>query len=157
VSVPRLVGRALLGAVSGFGATLAMSAVMLATPRLLGRQPPRQIVEAGMKAAGASGPERVEPATNALAVVAHLGYGSMLGALFALAQPRRASVLRGVGFGIGVWAANYAGLLPAVGILPRPSQDRSDRQAAIIVSHLVYGCVLGAILRQPGRSRITLP
>jgi hypothetical protein len=57
---------------------------MIATQRLVGQQPPQRIVEAGLKAAGVPDPDRVEPATNAGAVVAHLGYGAMLGALLAL-------------------------------------------------------------------------
>jgi hypothetical protein len=100
----RPVERALLGAVSGLGATVVMSGVMLATQRLVGQQPPKRIVETGLKATGVPDPDRVEPATNALAVVAHVGYGSMLGALFALTQPRRASVVRGVVLGVAVWA-----------------------------------------------------
>jgi uncharacterized membrane protein YagU involved in acid resistance len=91
----------------------------------------------------------VEPATNALAVVAHVGYGMLLGALFALAQPRRASTLRGAAFGVTVWAGNYAGVLPALGIMP-PPRDRPGRQSAIIAAHLVYGGVLGASLRRLG-------
>ena len=148
VSVRSPVARALLGAVAGFGATVAMSGVMLTTQRLIGQQPPKQIVETGLEVGGVADPDRVEPGTNALAAVAHLGYGSALGALFALAQPRRASALRGVAFGVAVWAANYGGVLPAVGILPPPSRDRPGRQPAIIASHLVYGGVLGAIVRR---------
>ena len=96
------VGRALLGAGSGLGATVAMSGVMLAAQwaGLVDEQPPERVVEAGLEAAGVPDPDRVEPATTALAVVAHVGYGMLLGALFALAQPRRASTLRGAAFGV---------------------------------------------------------
>lgn len=123
---------------------------MLATQRLVGTQPPKRIVQAALEAVGVRDLDRIEPATNALAIVAHLGYGSLLGALFALAQPRRVSTPRGVAFGVVVWATNYAGVLPALRIMPRPSRDRPGRQLAIIASHLVYGGVLGAILRRLG-------
>jgi len=145
------IGRALRGAVCGLGATLAMSGVMLATQRMIGKQPPQRIVETGMEAAGVPDPDRVEPATSALAVAAHLGYGTLLGALFALARPRRVSPLGGVAFGVLVWAANYAGVLPALGIMPPPGRDRPGRQPAIVASHLVYGGVLSAMLRRLGR------
>lgn len=82
----RPVGRGLVGAASGLGATVAMSGVMLATQRLVGTQPPKRIVEAALEAVGVRDLDPIEPATNALAVVAHLGYGSLLGALFALAS-----------------------------------------------------------------------
>jgi hypothetical protein len=148
-------GRALVGAVSGFGATVAMSGVMLGGQRLglIGGQPPERAVESSLEAAGLAEPDRFEAATNALAVVAHLGYGSLLGAVFALAQPRRSSVLRGLGFGAVVWAVNYAGLLPWLGVMPRPSRDRPGRQPAVIASHLVYGAVLGAGLRADPQRR----
>jgi uncharacterized membrane protein YagU involved in acid resistance len=144
----RPMGRALLGAVSGFGATVAMSGVMLAARRLIGRQPPEQIVETSLDVAGVPEPDEVEPVINTLAVVAHLGYGSLLGALFALARPRHVSLLSGLAFGLLVWVANYAGVLPAAGIMPRPWRDRPGRQPAIVASHLVYGSALSAMLRR---------
>lgn len=43
------------------------------------------------------------------------------------------------------WLVNYGGWIPVLGILPPPHRDRTDRQATMIVAHLVYGAVLGAL------------
>jgi hypothetical protein len=94
---------------------------MIATQRLVGQQPPQRIVEAGLKAAGVPDPDRVEPATNAGAVVAHLGYGAMLGALLALegwlaARARQAVVAElrdGLLEGLGAHQAGGLAPVPA--------------------------------------------
>jgi hypothetical protein len=67
----RPMGRPLLGAVSGLGATVAMSGVMLAALRLIGKQPPEQIVETGVEVAGVPEPDQPEPVTTQGRYLAH--------------------------------------------------------------------------------------
>jgi hypothetical protein len=139
-----------LGALAGVLATVPMTAVMLGAQRLglLGEAPPKKITE-----------DLLDPPPGtklAATAVTHLGFGGMAGALFgALRRPRstvRAAV-EGVAFGTAVWAASYAGWVPALGILPPPDEDRADRQATMLVAHWVYGATLGVLVAAFGRLR----
>src|SRR4051794_11851094 len=57
-------------------------------------------------------------------LLAHFGMGTAAGALYGLLAPRQRLLgpLAGAGFGLAVWAGNYLGLLPALGIL-RPATE----------------------------------
>ncbi len=141
------------GAGAGAVATLVMSAVMLAAGKLgfHGKQPPEAIVEAALDTADIDRSERTE---YVLASLAHLGFGSSMGGLFALlrriARTPGPEVLHGAGFGLGVWAVSYQGWIPALDILPPPSHDTSERPPTMIVAHLVYGAALGALVGRCG-------
>jgi len=153
----------LLGAAAGAGATIAMSGVMLVAQRagLLGRSPPRHIVERTLGWLGL----RHETSRNErqlLTAVAHLGFGATQGALYAVIEqrlgrrsqrssglrPRKPSATTGVPFGLLVWAASYVGWIPALGILPRPSRDRPGRPTSMVLAHVVYGAALATLLRK---------
>jgi hypothetical protein len=82
---------------------------------------------------------------DALAVVAHLGFGVGTGAAYALLPRSTRPVLRGLAVGVAVYAVSYAGWVPALGALPRATRDRTTRQAVMVAAHLVYGGVLGAL------------
>lgn len=132
------------GALAGTLATVVMSGVMLAAGRagLLGRQPPEAIVRRAGSLAGAEPQGRT---ADLLACLAHVGFGAVTGAAHALLPPTRRPVARAVLVSLGVYAVSYAGWVPAVGALPPPRQDRSDRQAVMAAAHAVYGAVLGAL------------
>jgi hypothetical protein len=143
------------GSLAGLAATTAMSAVMLVSRKagLMGKLPPERITERALRLLGVRTSETSE---NALSTVAHLGYGAGVGALFAAAgralpMPVPGPVA-GVVCGLAVWTVSYAGWIPALGIMPPPHRDRRDRQASMIVAHLVYGAVLGTVTarRSPG-------
>ncbi len=141
--------RSVRGAAAGAAGTVAMSAVMLVGQRQgrLGKQPPEQITEAGLDAADA---DADEPTEHALATAAHLGFGAGAGAAFELLGLRKAPLpaeVVGALYGLTVWAASYAGWIPAAGILPPPSRDRDDRVATMLTAHLVYGITLGGASR----------
>ena len=130
------------GAAAGAVATVPMSAVMLALRRPMGEQPPDAITTEAAHAVGASPTERQ---ADAMAVVAHLGFGAVTGAAYALAPRLGPPVLRGVVTALGVWAVSYQGWVPALGILPKASEDRPARPAVMIAAHVVYGAVLGGL------------
>ena len=118
---------------------------MLAAGRagLMGRQPPEAIV----RRTGAL--VAVEPRgrlADALATVAHLLFGAGTGAAYALLPPARRPVVRGAAVGTAVWAVSYAGWVPALGALP-PAGPRptAATRSSMVVAHLVYGAVLGAV------------
>lgn len=136
------------GALAGLGATVAMSAVMLAGRKLglTGKMPPERITEAGLRVLRVRTSERTE---DALTTIAHLGYGTGVGLLFSVgaraARLPSAGPVVGAAYGLLVWAVSYAGWVPALGILPPPHHDRPDRQGVMVIAHLVYGSVLGAL------------
>jgi len=143
------------GSLAGLAGTVAMSAVMLAARKtgLMGKMPPERITEAGLRVLHVKTSERAE---NALATVAHLGYGAGVGVLFSVAA-RTAGLplpgaVAGALYGLLVWGVSYVGWIPALGIMPPPQRDRRQRQTSMVVAHLVYGSVLGALL---GRRRTT--
>lgn len=143
--VPRT---AVQGLVTGAVATVPMSAVMLVAGRTgaMGTQPPEQVTEKAMDAAGVD--DASESEQNVTASIAHLAFGAGGGAAFALLQRRLRlpvpTVVQGVGFGLAVWAASYQGWIPALRILPPADDDRPGRRRAMIAAHIVYGGVLGA-------------
>jgi len=133
-----------------------MSALMLLSDRLglLGRQPPQVISERAVRLVSGDPPS--EPESRALGALAHLGFGLAAGGAYAFLPDRMPPALRGSAWGLTVYIASYQVWVPALGALPPASEDRRERVAVMVVSHLVYGAVLGAVeqaLRPGGRSR----
>lgn len=144
------------GARAGVLGTLAMSALMLLGQRAGFRhaeQPPKRIVEHVLDVGRA---RRSTAVDNVLSTAAHLGYGAALGVVYRVLRRRvrlpGPPLVHGAGYGLGVWAANYAGWIPAAGIMPRPWRDVPSRQAATLAGHLLFGAVLG-VTGDPPRAR----
>lgn len=144
-----MIGGLVRGATAGAGATVAMSIVMVVSERigLMGRHPPERIVERGMAAAD----EPLNPDTvDAMAGVAHLAFGTVSGAAFGLLMSSRASVTGqrlALTWAFAIWVVSYFGWIPAMRILPPPSEDRPGRAWTMVVAHLAYGVALGAAWR----------
>lgn len=141
--------RAILdGALGGALGTVTMSAVMLLAGKagLMGEHPPDLIAGKLLDATGVDA--RSEAAQDALASVAHLGFGVGSGAVFAVLHRRLRlpipAELHGVVFGTLVWAVSYRGWVPALGIMPPAEEDQPGRPAAMVLAHWVYGATLGA-------------
>jgi NAD(P)-dependent dehydrogenase (short-subunit alcohol dehydrogenase family) len=139
--------RLLTGALAGLAATGVMSGVMLAAKRLgaLGEPPPRRLTRRLLSTLGA--PPRGR-ALDLLGTLAHFGYGAALGSSFALLPVPAKTFASGTLFGLGVWAVNYAGWLPQVGLMPRPERDRPGRPSSMIAAHLAFGAALAAFERR---------
>lgn len=142
----------LLGAAAGCAATLPMTWAMGAMHRRLppGEQyplPPRTITmrlaeEAGVKE-DLDREERL-----GLTLLAHFGMGTAMGAAYGplsrlVPLPAPAS---GAAFGLAVWAGNYLGLLPALGLLRPATQHPPRRTGLMIAAHLVWGVAAGVTL-----------
>jgi NAD(P)-dependent dehydrogenase (short-subunit alcohol dehydrogenase family) len=142
-----LLTRVVKGAAAGIVATAAMSAVMLGARRLglLGEPPPRRLTRRVLSPLGLLGPRG--RALDVTALAAHFAYGAALGGVFAL-PPGRSTRARGLLYGAGVWAANYAVALPALGLMPPARRDRPGRPTSMIAAHLVYGAALAATYRR---------
>jgi uncharacterized membrane protein YagU involved in acid resistance len=62
--------------------------------------------------------------------------------------PKRAqNAWTGATFGLGVWVASYLGLMPMLGILRPATRHPARRNALMIAAHLVWGGVLGGLMR----------
>lgn len=143
------------GALGGAVGTAAFTGWMKGAQRmgLLGELPPRKIArEALEKLEGEGQPS--EAAIELTTAITHLGFGVATGALFGVLS-RHAGVkipgaVQGAVWGSLVWAASYAGWVPALDIMPPPQRDRPDRPIVMFLGHLIFGGLLGAIA---GRSK----
>jgi len=137
-------GGALRGVAAGLVATVAMSTFMVAAERagMMPGLPPRRIVDRFAPGLG-------EPAADVATVVSHAGYGAVAGAAFgSVAAGRRWVVPAGTAFGVLLWASGYEGWVPLANVLPPAHRDHRGRVITMVSAHLVYGSVLGALLRR---------
>lgn len=146
------------GFAAGLVATTAMTATMFALQRLglLGRMPPRLLTERTLARLGFR--RKTSSTTRkVLTAINHYGFGGTMGALFEIgrgalaarrgrAGSRGALLGSGVAFGTLVWAASYAGWIPAMGLMPRPTKDRRFRPTSMVLAHWVYGGTLSAAI-----------
>jgi len=145
----------ILGATAGCAATVPMSLTMDALHRRLPLSeqyplPPRQIA---MQVAHQAG---LEPKLDELdeddryhvSLAAHFGMGATAGSLYPLLaeQSFPAGVLNGAGYGLAVWAANYLGILPALGLLTPATRHPKRRTGVMIAAHIVWGAALGGLV-----------
>jgi hypothetical protein len=140
------------GAWAGMVATVPMSAWMLVAQQggFLGQAPPRKIVRRLLgKSRVPWGWRRDHRLTSTLG---HFAFGAAAGALFGAVVPRKLGrptrTLLGSGYGVAIWAAAYAWLLPALDLMPPPRRDRPGRPRAMLLAHVVFGAVLGALARR---------
>jgi hypothetical protein len=132
----------------GAVATAGMTGWMLAGQFVSrhGEQPPKKLVRGVADRAGV--PTTPHGSGTVLATgVAHLAFGLGAGGLYG-AVARRSSAIRGVAFGLGVWAVSYAGWIPAFGLMPPPQKDLPGRAWTILSAHAVCGAILGTALAQ---------
>ena len=147
----KIVGSLASGAIAGAIATVAMSAVMLGAKRarITGTLPPELITRDAIEAVAGEAPSKAEE--DAAVAVAHVGFGAVAGALFALFTTRSArrsvpnAAAIGALYATGIWLVSYQGWVPALGIMPPASRDRRGRVATMVVAHWVYGAVLGVL------------
>ncbi|CAN5728927.1 hypothetical protein BH24CHL8_BH24CHL8_11060 [soil metagenome] len=144
------------GAVAGTVATLAMSVPMLAASRLglISRQAPEQITDRVLQRMGWARGVQSETARDTLAAGNHLAFGAIGGVCFALLArrvPRSVPpVAAGIAYALLIWTVSYAGWTPALRLMPPPEEDEPARPVLMVVAHVVYGAVLGALT--PGRA-----
>lgn len=144
--------RVVLGSLAGCAATVPMTWTMAALHRQLPEEqryplPPRQVTMRAARAAGVEPPADEETRHQAT-LVAHFGMGTALGTLYgaAAATPALRGPVAGAAVGLGVWAANYLGLLPALGLLRPATEHPPHRTGLMIAAHLVWGAVAGTLL-----------
>lgn len=146
-----LVRRLAAGVVAGLLATGTMSLVLALAKKahLLGEPPPKKLTRKMMRIFGGAS----RRTTNIATVFTHAGFGASMGALYGALPPRVANAATGALFGLGVWVVSYAGWIPALGLMAKPSKDRVGRPTAMILAHLVYGATLGESYRRLAQSK----
>ena len=137
------------GALSGIVATIPMTAAMYLTRGLFTGHarttlPPQQITDDLLNSTSTY-KKITQPEHPKLAVASHFGYGASTGILYAHIAEKISNkpLVSGICFGLGVWAASYAGWLPVAGLQPSPEKQPEGRNTAMIFSHVVWGAVLG--------------
>ncbi|MEX2541592.1 MAG: DUF6789 family protein [Trueperaceae bacterium] len=137
------------GAIAGALATVPMTLSMYAMDRLVPHEegdelPPRQITEELAERTGTK--ENAQETTLDLATeAAHFGFGSVTGAIYGSLAGRvpLPSTVAGIGFGLAVWTASYAGALPGLGLQRPPDRRPAWRNLTMIAGHVVWGAALG--------------
>jgi hypothetical protein len=84
--------------------------------------------------------------TETLATVAHYGFGTLAGAIYAALVPRGARPAAGALYASAIWAVSYQHILPRLRLMPPPRRDDTSRQVVLAVDHVIYGVVLDACL-----------
>ena len=142
----------LAGGLAGLAASIPMALVMMSLNRFLPKReysplPPKQITAEVARRTGVE--ESVPPGRSwgPATWLAHLGYGAATASLYpAITRPLPfPAVLRGMLFALLIWAGSYLGWLPALDILPSAAQQPARRNTIMILSHLVWGSLLGLL------------
>jgi hypothetical protein len=151
-----------VGALAGLAATVPMTAVMAGIHRLLPRYEryplePYRVTTRLARRAGVSG-RLSRRQREAAATVAHFGYGAAAGAAFVPLAARLPVplALAGAVFGLLVWAASYAGWLPALGVLTPPDKQPRRRNALLVIAHVVWGAAMGWLVESQTERRLRL-
>ena len=146
-----------LGALAGLAGTVFIKGGMMASQRWMPETlPPMEedpgefMVHKAEEALPEDTRERIpDSAETAIAQALGFGYGVTFGALYA-ALPRhaRSIALDGSVLGLATWAVGYMGWLPAAGLTPPVWEQKPKEVIPNIVSHVLFGIITVAALRQ---------
>ena len=137
------------GAIAGFVATIPMTIFMLSTQRLLPKGqrydlPPELITK---NLADKANVKQKMSKTQILAAttVSHFGYGTTMGVLYSLLGRWLpfTSGLKGIVFGLVIWAVSYQALLPLLGISESSHSETTRRNLMMIGAHIIWGAGTG--------------
>lgn len=142
------------GTLAGFIATAPMTLAMAAMFHLLprGQQyrlPPRQVTMSIL--GGRAARQRLDERERSnLTLLSHFAYGAACGAAYApLARwLRPPGAAAGVAHGVAVWSGSYLGWLPALGVMTPATRHPAERNALMIVAHVVWGAATGLLLER---------
>lgn len=141
--------RLIRGGIAGVAATGTMSCAMwLGTQAgLLHTPPPKQITKRAQRKVGINPHALPAETFTASWFAAHLAYGTLSGAAYALLRPLLpgSNLASGLLYGGAVWAVNYLGLLPALGLFEPPDEHAQSQTAVMLAAHAVYGVTLAAV------------
>lgn len=137
------------GAIAGFVATVPMTVFMLCTQRFLPKGQrydlPPELITKDLADKAHVKQHMNKAQILAAATVSHFGYGTTMGVLYSLLG-RRLPIppsLKGIVFGLIVWAASYQALLPMFGISESSHSETTRRNLMMIAAHVVWGAGTG--------------
>ncbi len=148
-----LLADALMGAVSGLGASWVMEKVQariqgLGSERVKQREKeahqragePATVKVAGA-AAGRLGIDLTEPQKLKAGTIAHYMYGAAWGAILGIAERklRIPLLLAGAAFGAALWLVSDEILIPMFGLSLKPTSYPPSVHAKSLAAHVVYG------------------
>lgn len=134
------------GGFAGLLATGTMSLVMAGgkAAGLLHSPPPKKITKHAEQQTGVNPHAMPQETFDASWVAAHVGYGAMVGVVYAMVRRvlPKSPVVRGLIYGEAVWAVSYLGVLPALGLYELPEDRTLSQTAVMLAAHAVYGVTL---------------
>jgi ammonia channel protein AmtB len=131
----------LRGLLAGLVATIPMSLFFSAAQSagFLGQLPPRRVV-------ASVSPQLRESDQLPVATIAHYLIGGSGGVAYGIVTKASArGPVSGLLWGLVVWAIGYEFVMPRAAEMPLAHHDDRRRAGAILIAHLVYGCVLGLV------------
>jgi hypothetical protein len=146
--VTDLVVDAVAGAVGGLAGALVMAGAMTMGKKLgLVEEPVPLKVERDLEQRAGlddrTGPREEEAA----AMAGHFATGAAYGAAYGVLSGRLGMppLPAGPAYGFGVYVVNLAGLGPALGLVPPPTQEQPPAVARQVMMHLVFGVVTAKV------------
>jgi hypothetical protein len=88
------------------------------------------------------------PQQARLALANHFAYGAAMGSIYGLiagAPSNQRPIASGVGYGLAVWAVNYLGLLPSLGLYRSARDEPPQRNLLMVSAHVLWGAGLGLL------------
>ena len=141
--------RVLIGGLAGAVATVPQSAAVwgLRWAGVYRRKAPPEVIAEKVTDTVVDVEKVPDPWLTPIKLAQHFGFGATVGAAFGLATAIvRPTTVAGMLAGLAVWKASYDGWIPALGIMPPPEEDEEGRQMAMVIAHIAYGLVLGALV-----------
>lgn len=143
----------LRGALAGFVGTLPMTVFMLLVKQFLPKWlqyalPPRELADDLENSLGI-GKHMNTTERIAGAAVLHFGYGMATGALYTLLtnRIRLFPPLKGILFGLAVWASSYAGWMEILRLRESASHQPARRNLLMLTAHVIWGAATGLLAR----------
>ena len=140
------------GALAGLTATIPMTVAMELMRRSLpaherGSLPPKKVALRAARRTGLHA-HLHDWQRDALALVAHFGFGTIAGSLYAplVGRVGLPPMVRGIIFGLLLWVVSYMGWLPAIQLFGPATRDSSGRIGLMVAAHAVWGAALGFLL-----------
>ena len=138
--------RALRGALAGAAGTALMTPLQFAgASRTGGHAPPIEVTRRLHRALPWGRPRVRELHARGLAL--HVAFGTLAGALYGIAAPRRARELTGLAYAATLFGVGYFASLPVLNLHPPAHRDDRSRQLANAGAHAVYGLALAESMR----------
>lgn len=141
------------GATAGLVGTGPMTVFMLLTQRFLPKGqrytlPPEMITQQLAKRAHVRQHMNKRVILGAT-MVSHFAYGATMGMIYSPLEKLvpLPAVLKGVIFGLFIWAASYLGLLPLLGISAAGEKEPMKRNLMMVAAHILWGATLGVVAK----------